>query len=167
MKKIISILTVLLFCLALMLPVTVSAASASASLSGPGTVRAGDTITLSFNLNGSGIFGASGTLSYDSSQVTLSGTSQKIGAPWAVEFNGNNFVAYDNNLTNPINNFYTASLDIYGINSDEFIEAIGRIYGMNLKRKDKSKPSNMSLKILPCMNPLTMIQVTEAIHKYL
>ncbi len=103
MKKVISILTVLVLCLALMLPVTVSAASASASLSGPGTVRAGDTITLSFNLNGSGIFGASGTLSYDSSQVTLSGTSQKIGAPWAVEFNGNNFVAYDNNLTNPIN----------------------------------------------------------------
>lgn len=103
MKKAISILTVLILTLALMLPITVSAASASASLSGPGTVRAGDTITLSFNLNGSGIFGASGTLSYDSSQVTLSGTSQKIGSPWAVEFNGNNFVAYDNNLSNPIN----------------------------------------------------------------
>lgn len=103
MKKIISILTVLVLCLALMLPVTVSAASASASLTGSGTVRAGDTITLSFNLNGSGIFGASGTLSYDSSQVTLSGTTQKIGSPWAVEFNGNNFVAYDNNLSNPIN----------------------------------------------------------------
>lgn len=73
----------------------------------------------------------------------------------------------DDNLTNPINNFYSASLDIYGINSDEFIEAIGRIYGMNLKRKDKSRPSNMSLKILPCANPLTMIQVSEAIHKYL
>lgn len=103
MKKVISILTVLVLCLALMLPMTVSAASASASLTGPGTVRAGDTITLSFNLNGSGIFGASGTLSYDSSQVTLSGTTQKIGSPWAVEFNGNNFVAYDNNLSNPIN----------------------------------------------------------------
>lgn len=103
MKKIISILTVLVLCFALMLPITVSAAGASASLSGPGTVRAGDTITLSFNLNGSGIFGASGTLSYDSSQVTLSGTTQKIGSPWAVEFNGNNFVAYDNNLSNPIN----------------------------------------------------------------
>lgn len=73
----------------------------------------------------------------------------------------------DDNLTNPINNFYSASLDIYGINNDDFIEAIGRIYGMNLKRKDKSRPSNMSLKILPCANPLTMIQVTEAIHKYL
>lgn len=103
MKKLVSILTVLVLCLALMLPITISAASASASLAGPGTVRAGDTITLSFNLNGSGIFGASGTLSYDSSQVALSSTSQKIGSPWAVEFNGNNFVAYDNNLSNPIN----------------------------------------------------------------
>ena len=103
MKKIVSVLIVFVMCVALMLPMTVSAASASASLTGPGTVRAGDTITLSFNLNGSGIFGASGTLSYDSSQVTLTGTSQKIGSPWAVEFNGNNFVAYDNNLSNPIN----------------------------------------------------------------
>ena len=118
MKKIISILTVLVLCLALMLPMTVSAASASASLTGPGTVRAGDTITLSFNLNGSGIFGASGTLSYDSSQVTLSGTSQKIGSPWAVEFNGNNFVAYDNNLSNPINGnktLFTATFKVKSV----------------------------------------------------
>lgn len=102
MKKTVSIVLSLVICFVFMLPITVSAASASASLTGPGTVRVGDTITLSFNLNGSGIFGASGTLSYDSSQVTLSGTTQKIGSPWAVEFNGNNFVAYDNDLTNPI-----------------------------------------------------------------
>lgn len=103
MKKIASIITTLGICLLILLPMTASAASASASLTGPGTVRAGDTITLNFNLNGSNLSGASGTLSYDSSQVTLSGTKQKIAAPWAVEFNGNNFVAYDNNLTNPIN----------------------------------------------------------------
>ena len=103
MKKIVLIITTIILCLSLMIPITVSAASASASLTGPGTVRAGDTITLSFNLNGSGIFGASGTLSYDSSQVTLTGTTQKISSPWAVEFNGNTFVAYDNNLSNPIN----------------------------------------------------------------
>ena len=103
MKKVISLFAAIILCVALMLPLTVSAASASASLTGPGTVRAGDTITLSFNLNGSGIYGASGTLSYDSSQVTMTGTSQKIGSPWAVEFNGNNFVAYDNNLSSPIN----------------------------------------------------------------
>ena len=102
MKKFIAIITIFVLCITVMFPLTVSAASASASLTGPGTVRAGDTITLSFNLNGNGIFGASGTLSYDSSQVTLSKTTQKIGSPWAVEFNGNNFVAYDNNLSNPI-----------------------------------------------------------------
>ena len=118
MKKVISVLTVLVLCFALLLPVTVSAASASASLTGPATVRAGDTITLSFNLNGSGLFGASGTLSYDSSQVTLSGTAQKIGAPWAVEFNGNNFVAYDNNLSNPINGnkaLFTATFKVKNV----------------------------------------------------
>lgn len=103
MKKVLSILTVLILCLVLTLPMTVSAASASATLTGPATVRAGDTITLTFNVNGSGLFGASGTLSYDSNQVTLTGTKQSIAAPWMVEFNGNNFVAYDNNLTNPIN----------------------------------------------------------------
>lgn len=115
MKKVISILTTLILCFALLLPLTVSAATASATLTGPATVRAGDTITLSFNLNGKGIYGTSGTLSYDSSQVTLSSTSQKIGTPWAVEFNGNNFVAYDNNLTNPINSnktLFTATFKV-------------------------------------------------------
>ena len=80
-----------------------SAVSATASLTGPSVIRAGDTITLSFNLNAKGIFGAEGTLSYNSSQLTLVGTTQKIGSPWVVEFNGNIFAAYDNNLTNPIN----------------------------------------------------------------
>lgn len=98
----INIALITILCISLF-AMTASAASASASLTGPGVVRAGDTITLSFNLSGSGIFGASGTLSYNSSQLTLASTTQKIGAPWAVEFNGNNFVAYDNNLTNPIN----------------------------------------------------------------
>jgi len=103
MKKTISFITIFVLCFAMMLPLSVTAAGASASLTGPDTVRAGDTITLSFKLDGSGIYGASGTLSYDSSQLTLSSTSQKIASPWMVEFNENNFVAYDNNLTSPIN----------------------------------------------------------------
>ncbi len=114
MKRIVSLAIALLLCVSLF-AVTVSAASASASLTGPGTVRAGDTITLSFNLNGSGIFGASGTLSYDSKQLTLTETSQKIGNGWAVEFNGNNFVAYDNNLAKPINSntaLFTATFKV-------------------------------------------------------
>ncbi len=113
MKRILSVLTVLFLLAVLAVPAL--AASATATLTGPGTVRAGDTITLSFNLNGSGIYGASGTLSYDSSQVTLTGTTQKIGSPWAVEFNGNNFVAYDNDLSNPINSnktLFTATFKV-------------------------------------------------------
>lgn len=103
MKKISTLILVLTLCLAMMIPLHTTAASASGSLTGPDVIRAGDTITLSFNLGGNGVLGASGTLSYDSNQLTLTGTSQKIASPWVVEFNGNNFVAYDNNLTNPIN----------------------------------------------------------------
>jgi len=118
MKKIISILTILVLCLGLMLPMTVSAATASASLTGPATVRAGDTITVSFNLNGSGIYGVEGMLSYDSSQVTLSVTSQKIASPWKVEFNGNKFAIYDDTVEKPINSnktLFTATFKVKSV----------------------------------------------------
>lgn len=103
MKRIVSSLSALVLTICLLLPLRASAASASASLSGPDTVRAGDTITLTFKLNGSNLSGASGTLSYDDSQLQMTGTKQVIASPWAVEFNGNNMVAYDNNLSAPIN----------------------------------------------------------------
>ena len=101
MKRIIGMILILVLCIGL-LSITVSAAP-TGKMEGPGTVRAGDTITVTFSLNGSGIYGASGTLSYDTSLVTLSSTSQKIGSSWVVEFNGNNFVVYDNNMAKPIN----------------------------------------------------------------
>ncbi len=118
MKKIVSSLAALILTICLMLPFTASAASASASLAGPGTVRAGDTITLTFKLNGSNLSGASGTLSYDGSQLQMTGTKQKIAAPWAVEFNGNNMVAYDNNLSSPINgskDLFTVSFKVKNV----------------------------------------------------
>ena len=124
MKRITCLAITLLLCVSL-LAVTAFAASASATLTGPGTVRAGDTITLSFNLNGSGIFGASGTLSYDSSQLTLTGTTQKIGDGWAVEFNGNTFVAYDNNLAKPINSnttLFTVSFKVNNVSTGTAIK---------------------------------------------
>lgn len=64
MRKIVSSLMAIMLIMCLLLPFTASAASASASLSGPGTVRAGDSITLTFKLNGSNLSGASGTLLY-------------------------------------------------------------------------------------------------------
>ncbi len=101
MKKAVLISTILSFLIAIAIPFPASAAS-SASLSGPEAIRAGETVTLTFSLNGNGILGVSGMLSYDAGQVTLSETKQLIGSPWTVEFNGNNFVAYDNDLANPI-----------------------------------------------------------------
>lgn len=73
----------------------------------------------------------------------------------------------DTNLTHPLNNFYSASIDMYGITSDAFIKNIGIIYGMNIDRKDKSRPFNLSLKMLPALTPITMMKVVEAMHKYL
>lgn len=118
MKKIVSRLATLILTMCLLLPFTASAASATASLSGPGTVRAGDSITLTFKLNGSNLSGASGTLSYDTNQLQLTGTKQKIASPWAVEFNGNNMVAYDNNLSAPINggkDLFTVSFKVKNV----------------------------------------------------
>lgn len=113
----------LVLCLSLF-SVNADAANPSATLTGPGTVRAGDTVTVTFNLSGSGLFGVSGALSYDSSQVTLTGTAQKIGSPWMVEFNGNNFLAYDNNLTNPVNSntaVFTATFKVKNVAAGEKI----------------------------------------------
>lgn len=113
MKKIISILLVI----ALVASIAPAAfAAGSAWLSGPSVVRAGDTITLTFYAGG-GIYGGSGSVSYDGSLLTLQGYSQSVGGSWAVEFNGNNFVFYDNSMASPINDstaIFTATFQVNG-----------------------------------------------------
>lgn len=104
MKKWITTTLTILLCLVMMTPITVSAATASATLTGPATVRAGDTVTLTLNVSGNGLYAVSGALSYDADQVTLVDTKQAVAAPWLVEFDGNNFLAYDNDLQDPIRN---------------------------------------------------------------
>ena len=103
MKKFFTVLAAVM--LLAMLSVQVFAAG-SASVSGPDVVRPGDTITLSFQAGG-GIYGGSGSVSFDSSQLTLQSYSASIGSPWVVEFAGNNFVFYDNSMTAPINGSQT------------------------------------------------------------
>lgn len=114
MKKIICLAITLMLCLSI-LPMGVFAAASSAQITGPDTVWAGDTIEVTFLLSGTDIDAVSGKLSYDSSQVTLTGTSQTIGAGWVVELNGDNFIAYDNTLTSPIYgnaNLFTATFKV-------------------------------------------------------
>lgn len=101
MKRIAAILMIVVVLASTVLCVQ---AAGSASASGPSVVRAGDTITVSF-VAGGGILGGNGSVSFDSSILTLQGYTQVIGGSWAVEFNGNNFVFYDNspNMDSPIN----------------------------------------------------------------
>ena len=88
----------LLWCL---LPVTAEAAGAS--FSGSGSVRAGDSVTVTCSVSGSNIQGITAVLHYDSSALTLTGTRQLIGDSWSVEMNGGNLLAYNDHLDNPIN----------------------------------------------------------------
>ena len=98
MKKIFSLLVALTL---LLTTVPTVFAAGSAGWSGPDVVRAGDTITLTFYAGG-GIYGGSGTVTYDPAILTLQGYTQSIGGSWALEWGGNNFVFYDNSMTSPI-----------------------------------------------------------------
>ena len=99
MKKTVAFfLAVVLLAGTLCIPVS---AAGYAYMSGPDTVRAGDTITVSF-VAGGGIFGGSGSLSYDSSLLTLQSCYGALGAPWAEEVAGSTFVFYDNSMASPL-----------------------------------------------------------------
>ncbi len=99
MRKVFSVFLVIavLFSAAAMV-----SAAGGASWGGPSVVRAGDTITLTFYAGG-GIYGGSGSVSYDPNILTLEGYTQLIGGDWVLEWGGNNFLFYDNSLSSPIN----------------------------------------------------------------
>jgi len=113
MKKIVSVL--LLLAVLLCMAPAVSAAG-SASWDGPSVVRAGDSITLTFYAGG-GIYGGSGTISYDSEVLTLQSYKQTIGGSWVVEFVGNNFVFYDNSMESPISGSSSIFRATFTVNS--------------------------------------------------
>lgn len=100
MKKFILYLLVILM-LATQIP-TVFAAG-SASVKGPGTVRAGDTIEISFTAGG-GIYGGQGKISYDEGKLKFKKFSSSLSGDWETEFNQNTgkFVFYDNKMSTPI-----------------------------------------------------------------
>ena len=101
MKKIAKILLVLSLSFVFLLGSKMDFYAASASLTGPSTVRAGDTITLKLNISDNGKFGMEGSLSYDSSVVSLSSMTCNVSG-WKVENNGNAIIVYDDALSNPL-----------------------------------------------------------------
>ena len=101
MKKLLSclILAALVLCL-----VPTASAAGGAYMSGPTTVRAGDTISVTFYAGG-GIHGGNGSISYDSSVLTYQGYSQLVGGSYALEFGGSYFLFYDNSMASPIEGY--------------------------------------------------------------
>lgn len=78
------------------------AEAAGASLSGSGSLRAGDEVTLTFSVSGSGIVALQGALNYDSDKLEFLGMDQLIGGSWGVELSGNTIMADDTKLSDPI-----------------------------------------------------------------
>lgn len=80
-------------------------AASTASISGPVTVRAGDTITVTVRIGGTGILAASGFVKYDSSKLTYVSIAQKISSQWMLDYDNTTgkFLAYDDKQTAPVN----------------------------------------------------------------
>ena len=100
-QRISHLLVFILLAAALLLPR--QAEAAGASFSGSTSLRAGDRVTVTFSISGSNIVAIQGSLSYDSN-LELTGTSQLVSSPWAMDMNGSTVVLYDNSLSHPINN---------------------------------------------------------------
>ncbi len=110
MKKITSIIISILLILTM---IPISASAASLSLSGPSTVRAGDTISVALKFSGGNLTGYSGELSYDSSVLTLQSVSSNSGGNWSFTRSGNNIVAYDTTGTSsPATALFTATFKV-------------------------------------------------------
>ena len=104
MKKWISCLLTAALVLAMALAAAPQRAEAAgASLSGSSSLRAGNSVTLTFSVNGKGIVALQGALSYDSDKLEFIGMDQLIGGSWGVEMSGSTVMADDAKLAKPIN----------------------------------------------------------------
>ena len=113
-RKLSRLLTVIVLAASLLLLLPQRAEAAGASFSGSSSLRAGSSVTVTFAVSGSNIVAVQGTLSYDSSQLELTGTTRLAGDPWTMDMNGSTVVLYDNSLTHPISsaNVFSATFRV-------------------------------------------------------
>lgn len=97
------LLASLLVCLLLCPLLLQRAEAASASLSGSSSLRAGNSVTVTFSVSGSGLLAVDANLKYDAGSLELVGTKQLIGGSWDMQQNGNKFILYDAKQNSPIN----------------------------------------------------------------
>ncbi len=119
MKKILIFFGCLLLIFTNYSPISVNAANSS--ISGPSTVRAGNTITLTVKVSGSDLSGIELNVKYDKSQLSLTGYSNGLGSSWSNSYSDKNgsisIIAYDQNGDKPINSGTVATLK-FKVDSD-------------------------------------------------
>ena len=89
----------LLLCFALL---PQRAEAASSGMSGSSSLRAGDQVTVTFSVSGSGILAIECNLSYDSSKLDLLGATNLLGGSWDVQQNGSKYLIRDTSVSKPI-----------------------------------------------------------------
>lgn len=95
MKKLRNLFAFQLALILMLLPLSVSAETPT--LSGPSAVCAGESVTLSFAVDGAGIAGFEGTFECDSPLLTLNSVAFKLSSNWSTSFapSSGRFVAFD------------------------------------------------------------------------
>lgn len=142
MKRIAKYLLVLTFSFIFLFGSKMDFYAASASLTGPSTVRAGDTITLNLNISDSGKYGLEGSLSYDSSVVSFSGMSCNVSG-WKVENNGSSIIVYDDALSNPLGGSATVLTLKFKVNNNVAAGTTVKISVNGIVTTDGSAESNL------------------------
>lgn len=100
-------------------------AAGSVSLKGPSTVRAGDTITVTFYAGGDDIISVNGSVAYDASQVTFNGITKKIGGTWINDSHGDVFLFHEDTLKAPLGGsqaIFSASFTVKDVPADTEIQ---------------------------------------------
>lgn len=97
---------------------SVSASATRAAVTGPDTVLPGERLVLVFSLEGSGICGVSGTVSYDRDLLTLEDGVCLMPGGWRLDIRGDRFLAYDESLEAPILGMTPLITFTFSVNSD-------------------------------------------------
>lgn len=98
MKKNVVIFLVMLMVVSLAVP---AMAAGTCYFAGPQTVRAGDTVTLTFYADGN-VTEVSGKVVYDTNSLTLQGYETLLTGSWESKFDGDTFHFQDHSLADPL-----------------------------------------------------------------
>jgi hypothetical protein len=145
---------VLICLLVLLLPVAVSAAAAAASVTGPTTIRAGNTLTVAILMNGTGLSAVQGEVQYDSSQLTFQSTSSTL-ANWDFTISGTTagkitFIGIDSELKYPISSNKQLFKATFQVKSGVAAGAVIRVTAAKLSASDGTNdfsPANASYSV--------------------